>query len=497
MSHNPFIKQSSEVATHFCQAFSHLFTPPQASEDDSGRELLVTYISANGGEQCAVVKMGDSYEEMLEESCPSLAPWLPPDWKDRHRYFAQEVQSSRGDAVWAVIQPSLVTELVRWGRLPELRLMILTPTDYERRSILDNLSLPNEQSPAYEARPQHTVVDGIVQAVLHRLYSEDAVPRPDSAFDAPMSQGTKDQSQRLDEALASESQMSQSHNTSKVLMANPVTSNIGEPGSGKPSRQAPSTSDARPHVQEFGFPLPPPDQLGKSTSTIERTLQVSFKLVSEDKYEAAIRVLRSAYHATSSAQERAQFFLWLGEIGYEIMEYTNAGCDIAIARDLFIALEDRAGRIECDIILARIAHKRAEESQDDTALTRLLAEARRHGLAALEVQLLCEICRMGCSEAGLREDSFLPVNQAKAGAQRLGDPRLRAESLRTAGLVDEAEGDYLSALQAYSTALEFYRDAKVQSPLSPIKRVETDIQRVKAALSKMPDKPKSRLRRFF
>ena len=158
------------------------------------------------------------------------------------------------------------------------------------------------------------------------------------------------------------------------------------------------------------------------------------------------------------------------------MEYRNANCDIAIARDIFAALEDRPGRIECEIALARITRQRAcVNLSEDNTLTQLLVEAKHYGLEATEVQLLCEICRLACSGKNVYEDLFLFLEQAKAGAQRLGDKWLMAESSRVAGTVAEAWGDYISALQAYSSALELYRGAKAQSPLLPIKAVEADI----------------------
>ncbi|KAJ1302901.1 hypothetical protein OPQ81_003200 [Rhizoctonia solani] len=234
------------------------------------------------------------------------------------------------------------------------------------------------------------------------------------------------------------------------------------------------------------------------TRSHERTLLLSSLLVSEGKHEAAIRALRSACNGSIPAEGRAQCFLWLGQVGCKIMEYMNASCDTAVARDIYIAIQDRAGRIQCDIVLARIARERAGVSTgEDTKLAQLFDEAKRHRLEAIEVQLLCEICRVACSAKDIREDLTLSVEQAQESAHRLGDTWLKAECLRAAGMVSEARGDHKSALQAYSTSFELYHESKAPSPRSPVKDVEADIQRMKTSLSRRLEKPKSRFRKFF
>ncbi|CAE6490762.1 unnamed protein product [Rhizoctonia solani] len=507
---------------------------PQIPEAEFSNELLVTYISTTGEEECAVVQITDTYEELLAEACLNLVPWLPADWQERRRDLAREVRNRKGEVVWAAVQPSLVVELGRLGRLPELRLRIHPPAGNGSSSTQNNLPMLDERSPAYEAQPQQSAVDGIVQAVLHKLFNENPGNNAQVSGSEPpvMTQDVKSRLQELEDAfLAAESPapVPPSHDTLNspkdppVLPSNTAvapnlpdaaTRRAREPENNQlPTPQSPRNritswinesawqSSSTSHSQGTDLPTPPGDRSSAPTVSIDSTLQASADSMAEGQHESAIRTLLSACNNSVSPKDRAQLFLWLGQINCEIKECTNASANLAVARNLFTSLEDRAGRIECDMVLARVARQRDSGTLGaDSRLREMLAEAKRHRLKTMEIKLLCEICQLACATKDIRDDLFTLSEQAKASAQKLGDLWLKAEASRTSGMVSEAKDDPISALQAYSGALELYRGAKsgkAQSPISPIKEVEMDIQRIKHTLSGRTEKPKSRFRKFF
>ncbi|CAE6473615.1 unnamed protein product [Rhizoctonia solani] len=512
------------------QTHGHMDTPPPevVPEDEFSNELLVTYISTNGEEECAVVRIDDSYEEILAEN-----------WQNRHKDFAREVRNRKGDMVWAAVQPSLVVELGRLGRLPELRLRVHAPlgashSDNEPRSTQNNPQAPNERSPAYEAQPQQSAVDGIVQAVLHKLFNENAenllVPGSNQNSGPTVNPDTKARLQELENALlASESQASPPHDTLNSPLDIPVSppSRPEEPGIGnppvkhtwqpennqlptpqsplsqlKPWSNEPTPGDApMPHMRGTNRPIPSVDRPSISNTPVDSILRASAKSFSEGKYEVAVRTLLSACNETTPPKDRPQLFLWLGQVNYEIKEYVNASSSFLVARDSFTALEDRAGRIECEMMLARLARQQDGGTLEvDSRLRQLLSEAKRYHLKSMEIKLLCEICQLACATKDPAGDLFLLSERAKLSAQQLGDMWLKAETSRISGVVSEAKDDPISALQAYSGALELYQGAKsgkVHSPISHIEEVEMAIQRIKHTLAEQTNKSKSRFRRFF
>ncbi|KAG8703716.1 hypothetical protein FRC11_010486 [Ceratobasidium sp. 423] len=391
----------------------------------------------------------------------------------------------------------------------------------------------DERSPAYEAQPQQLAVDGIVQAVLHKLYNENPGNSAQAAGSEPtMTPDMKSRLQQLEDAfLAAESPapVPPPHDTLNSPMDAPVippngtgalyipdaatrrtrqpeNNQLATPQSPRPRITSRSDEFSRqslsaPSTQSSNSPAPPSDRSSVPTVSIDPALEASANSIAEGKHESAIHTLLSAFSDSISPEDQAQLFLWLGQINCEIKEYTNAGANLAVARNLFTSLDDRAGRLECDMVLARLARQRDSGTLGvDSRLKEMLAEAKRHRLKIIEIKLLCEICQLACATKDMRDDLFTLSEQAKTSAQKLGDMWLKAEASRTSGMVSEAKDDPISALQAYSGALELYRGAKsgkAQSPVSPIKDVEMDIQRIKHMLSGRTGKPKSRFRKFF
>ncbi|GAB1527520.1 hypothetical protein RhiTH_010695 [Rhizoctonia solani] len=515
--------------------------PPEVPEIEFSNELLVTYIGTNGEEECAIVGIDDSYEKILSEACINLAAWLPSDWQDRRKDFAREVRNRKGDMVWAAVQPSLVIELGRLGRLPELRLRIHPPLGSSSSnngllSTQNNLSLPNETTPAYEAEPQVSAVDGIVQAVLHKIFSENSgnllIPGSGPNSEPTMSPDTKARLRELEDALlASESQAPPPpHDTLNSPMdipllqpsianrPSPRNSSLGNAWNSEnnqlPTPQSPPSQlrfwgDERTQTGALGLnnrgaDHPPPlpvDRPSASNMPIDPILWASAKSVSDGKHNVAIHTLLSACNETAHPENRAQFFVWLGQISCEIKEYINASSYFTAALDLFTTLKDRAGSIECRMMLARLASQRDGKTLEaEEKLRELLSEAKRHQLKATEIKLLCEICQLACTTKDLEGDCFLLSERAKLGAQSLGDMWLKAEASRISGMVNEAKNDLISALQAYSGAIELYQGAssgKANSPITHVKEVEMSIQRIKHTLAEQTTKSKSRFRRFF
>ncbi|KAF8748919.1 hypothetical protein RHS01_10487 [Rhizoctonia solani] len=457
------------------RAYSH--ASPEVPEIEFSNEPLVTYIGTNGEEECAIVGIDDSYEKILSEACINLAAWLPSDWQDRRKDFAREVRNRKGDMVWAAVQPSLVIELGRLGRLPELRLRIHPPPGSSSSnngllSTQNNLSLPNETTPAYEAEPQVSAVDGIVQAVLHKLFSENSgnllIPGSGPNSEPTMSPDTKARLRELEDALlASESQAPPPpHDTLNSPMDIPLL---------QPSianRQSPPSQlrfwgDERTQtgaltvclgLNNRGADHPPPlpvDRPSASNIPIDPILWASAKSVSDGKHNVAIHTLLSAPR--------------------------------------------RKHRVPDDAGPTCLSTRR-QNPRSRGKLRELLSEAKRHQLKATEIKLLCEICQLACTTKDLEGDCFLLSERAKLGAQSLGDMWLKAEASQISGMVNEAKNDLISALQAYSGAIELYQGAssgKANSPITHVKEVEMSIQRIKHTLAEQTTKSKSRFRRFF
>ncbi|QRW23937.1 hypothetical protein RhiXN_10261 [Rhizoctonia solani] len=188
---------------------------------------------------------------------------------------------------------------------------------------------------------------------------------------------------------------------------------------------------------KYNHPPPlPVDRPSASNIPIDPILWASAKSVSDGKHNVAIHTLLSACNETAHPENRAQFFVWLGQISCEIKEYINASSYFTAALDLFTTLKDRAGSIE------------RQNPQAEEKLRELLSEAKRHQLKATEIKLLCEICQLACTTKDLEGDCFLLSERAKLGAQSLGDMWLKAEASRISGMVNEAKNDLISALQA-------------------------------------------------
>ncbi|KAG8742682.1 hypothetical protein FRC10_001038 [Ceratobasidium sp. 414] len=232
--------------------------------------------------------------------------------------------------------------------------------------------------------------------------------------------------------------------------------------------------------------------------TLPNLLRAVSALYLARDYRNTIKTLRTTCDSFQDAGERAQIYLWIGQISFELKEYHNATSDLTIACDIFKANGDHNNRLECELTLAKILRTRSGDRDISPLLLGLLHDAQGSSARIAEVHILFNLCEIACGSNNLAEASSR-AEHIKVVAQETGDLWCEATESRALGLINEAGGDFVTGLESYSKALGLYRGAAPRSPIPPAREVEVAVQRMRYSLS-IPAAPrpgwKAELREF-
>ncbi|QRV96758.1 hypothetical protein RhiJN_24776 [Ceratobasidium sp. AG-Ba] len=217
-------------------------------------------------------------------------------------------------------------------------------------------------------------------------------------------------------------------------------------------------------------------------------------------YKNAIKSLRTAADTTHEAIQRGLLLLWVGQISFELKEHHNATSDLTIACDIFKGIGEHDSRLECELMHAKILRTRNSGRDITPLLSGLLQDAQTNGARIAEVQILYELCDIACQADNLA-DASSRAEHIKLVAQETGDLWCKATEARALGMINEAGGDSVAALEAYSRAFGMYFGAEPRSPISPTRELEIGVQRMRYNLS-IPSNPpppnwRSRFRNFM
>ncbi|KAG8703865.1 hypothetical protein FRC09_003893 [Ceratobasidium sp. 395] len=226
----------------------------------------------------------------------------------------------------------------------------------------------------------------------------------------------------------------------------------------------------------------PPIENPASRPSLANLLRTSSMTFLSRDYRSTIKSLRTACDTTQDAGERAQLFLWIGQISFELKEYHNATSDLTIACDAFKANGDHNNRLECELTLAKILRTRNGDRDISPLLLGLLQDAQNSNARIAEAHILYNLCEIACGMNNLAEASSR-AEHMKVVAQETGDLWCEATESRALGLINEAGGDSVTALESYSKALGLYRGAAPRSPISPSRDVDIAVQRMHYNLS--------------
>ncbi|KAG8722625.1 hypothetical protein FRC08_017458 [Ceratobasidium sp. 394] len=216
--------------------------------------------------------------------------------------------------------------------------------------------------------------------------------------------------------------------------------------------------------------------------SLANLLRASSALYLARDYRNTIKTLRAAYDTFQDAGERAQIFLWIGQISFELKEFHNATSDLTIACDAFKANGDHNNRLECELTLAKILRTRSGDRDITPLLLGLLQDAQGSNARIAEVHILFNLCEIACGANNLAEAASR-AEHIKVVAQETGDLWCEATESRALGLINEAGSDFVTGLESYSRALGLYRGATPRSPISPSREVEVAVQRMRYNLS--------------
>ncbi|QRV82745.1 hypothetical protein RhiJN_10760 [Ceratobasidium sp. AG-Ba] len=361
-----------------------------------GQRLLVTYLDANGGKESALVRLGDSYENFLQEACISLDRYLPLNWRNLRREFAHQSRDRQGRITWVPIEPTNLLELGQLNHLPEVRLRV-----YVSEGDLD--TPPGDQHSIETRSPEYEAIQG--GRVIH---VDDRANLP-------------------------------------LRVSHPAEGTSGRYGLGSVLR---------------------------TTATLH---------LARD-YKNAIKSLRTAADTAQDAFQRGLLLLWIGQISFELKEHHNASSDLTIACDIFKGIGEHNSRLECELMHAKILRTRNSGRDITPLLSGLLQDAQTHGARIAEVQILYELCDIACQADNLA-DASSRVEHIKLVAQETGDLWCKATEARAVGMINEAGGDPVAALEAYSRAFGMYFGAEPRSPISPTRDLEIAVQRMRYNLS--------------
>ncbi|KAG9118345.1 hypothetical protein FRC07_007173 [Ceratobasidium sp. 392] len=246
-------------------------------------------------------------------------------------------------------------------------------------------------------------------------------------------------------------------------------------------------------------PYSPAENLA-SRPTLANLLRTSSASYLARDYRSTIKNLRTACNTAQDAGERAQLFLWIGQISFDLNEYHNAISDLTIACDIFKGNGDHDNRLECELMLAKIRRNGSGDRAIDPLLQGLLQDAQSNNARIAEAHIIYNMCEIACGSNNIAEASSR-AEHIKVVSQETGDLWCEATESRALGLINEAGGDPVTALQSYSKALGLYRGATPRSPVSPSRDVEIAAQRMRWSLSipAAPPQPGwgSELREFF